>query len=213
MSPQLRNSAGALSRICSKSRQCCSKAPSQNRDAGPLVAELTGCRLITNNRALPPQEFPHHDRCQSAWLFDACHSCRCRPRRYDRRPRDADLSDGRLRVQRCRSRGLAVRSAGVRQYLHPHRQSDPGRARAAHRRAGRRHRRARGCLGPCGAADHVSHPARNRRRVRRGPAALWRLDQSVQSCFQEIRLDREVGRRPRPRRASKRRSHRRPRRS
>jgi O-acetylhomoserine (thiol)-lyase len=50
-----------------------------------------------------------------------------------------DLSDDVVRVRRCGPRRLAVRPAGVRQHLHPHHQSDAGRAGGARRGARRRH--------------------------------------------------------------------------
>ena len=72
---------------------------------------------------------------------------------------------------RRRSRRLAVRPAGVRQHLYPHRQSDQRGAGGARRRARRRHRGARGRLRPRGAGAGVSLPAAARRRIRRVAAS------------------------------------------
>ncbi len=95
-----------------------------------------------------------------------------RPRRRaarsdDRRARDADLPDHVVRVRRRRPRGLAVRPAGVRQHLHPHRQPDQRGAGGARRRARRRHGGARGRLRPRGAGAGHARAAAAGRRVRR----------------------------------------------
>ena len=111
-----------------------------------------------------------------------------------RRARDADLSDHVLRVQRRRPRRLAVRAAGVRQHLYPHRQSDHGGAGRARRRARRRHRGAGGRVRPRRAGRRVPAAADARRRIHRRAKALWRLDQPVQPRLQELRLERGLGR-------------------
>ena len=128
-----------------------------------------------------------------------CHPRRSRRRRTrsdHRRAHHADLSDVGLRLQRRRSRRLAVRPRSLRQHLHAHRQPDAGRAGAARGGPRRRHGGPRRRLGPCGAVAGVPHADGAGRRVRRRPAALRRLDQPVQSRLQEIRLDGEMGRRP-----------------
>ena len=136
-----------------------------------------------------------HDRTHSR-LCHARHPCRRAARSDHRRARDADLPDHVLRVRRRRPRGLAVRPAGVRQHLHPHRQPDQRGAGGARRRARRRHRRPRGRLRPRRAGAGVPLPDEARRRVRRLAQALWRLDQPVQPLVQEFRLER--GRGPTP---------------
>ena len=105
-----------------------------------------------------------HDRSSSR----ICHPrrpCRRAARSDHRRAGDADLSDHVVRVQRRRSRRLAVRAAGVRQHLHPDRKPDQRGAGRARRRAGRRHRGARGGLRPRragrGAAAIAASPATN----------------------------------------------------
>ncbi len=69
-------------------------------------------------------------------IFDPRRACRRAARSHHRRAGDADLSDHVLRVQRRRPRRLAVRPAGVRQHLYPHRQSRPTRCwKSASRRS------------------------------------------------------------------------------
>ena len=153
-----------------------------------------------------------HDRTHSR-LCHACDPCRRAARSDHRRARHADLPDHVVRVRRRRSRRLAVRPAGVRQHLHPHRQSDQRGAGGAHRRARRRHRGPRGRLRPRRAGAGVSLPDEARRRVRRLAQALWRLDQPVQSRVQEFRLERGRGPIPTTSPRSSARCRRRPRRS
>ena len=88
-------------------------------------------------------------------------------RSHHRRARDADLSDHVLRVRRRRSRRLAVRPAGLRQHLYPHRQPDLRRAGRARRRARRRHRGAGGRLRPRRAGDRDARADDAGRRIHR----------------------------------------------
>ena len=97
---------------------------------------------------------------------------RC-PGRGDGRAGDADLPDHLLRLRRRRPCRLAVRAAGLRQHLLPHRQPDLRRARRARRGARRRHGGARGRLRPCGAVPGLPRSAPARRRVRRGASKLY----------------------------------------
>ena len=96
-----------------------------------------------------------HDR-PPARLQHARHPCRSGPRCRDGRPGDADLPDHVLRLRRRRPCGLAVRSAGLRQHLFPHRQPDLRGAGRARRGARGRHGGARGGLRPCGRVPGAS---------------------------------------------------------
>ena len=127
-------------------------------------------------------------------IFHPRRPCRRAARSDHRRAGDADLSDHVLRVQRRRSRRLAVRAAGVRQHLYPHRQPDQRGAGRARRRARRRHRGAGGRVRPRRAGRGVPAIADARRRVHRRAKTLWRLDQPVHPRLQELRLERGVGR-------------------
>ena len=70
-------------------------------------------------------------------------------------------------------------------------------AGGARRRARRRHRGARGRLGPRRAGPRLPCADAAGRRVHRRAQALWRLDQPVQPRLQDLRLERGVGRRRR----------------
>ena len=139
-------------------------------------------------------------------IFDPRRACRRAARSHHRRAGDADLSNHVVRVQRRRSRRLAVRAAGVRQHLYPHRQPDQCGAGRARRRARRRHRRACGRLRPCRAGRGAAAVADARRRIHRRAQTLWRLDQPVHPRLQELRLERGVGR-PRRHRQLRARGH------
>ena len=134
-----------------------------------------------------------------AGICHARHSCRCRARSLHRRAGHAHLPDDVLRLQRRRPRGVPVRPGILRQHLHAHRRPDAGGAGAAYRFPRGRHGGAGGGVRPCGAGDRVPHPARARRRVRGGTAALRRLGQPVQPLVQEVRLARQMGGCHRPR--------------
>ena len=168
-------------------------------DSTSAPAALDAVRLprpinrSASQRAAPRTAIAMTDRTHSG-LQHACHSCRRQARPDHRRARDADLPDHLVRVRRRRSRRLAVRPAGLRQHLYPHRQPDQRRAGRARRRARRRHRRACGRLRPRRAGHRDAHADDAGRRVRRVEEALWRLDQPVQPCLQEFRLERGVGR-------------------
>ena len=81
-------------------------------------------------------------------LCHACHPRRRAARPDDRRARDADLPDDLLRLRRRRPRRLALRPAGLRQHLHPHREPDQGGAGGARRGTRGRHGGARGRVRP-----------------------------------------------------------------
>ena len=132
-------------------------------------------------------------------LQHARRPCRRQARSGDRRARDADLPDHVLRLRRCRPCRLAVRAEGVRQYLHPHHEPDPGGAGRARRRARRRHGGACDGVRPRRAVAGVPHHHAARRQFRRGAPALWRLDQPVRPCLQEFRLGGALGRSARSR--------------
>ena len=121
-------------------------------------------------------------------------ACRRAARSDHRRAGDADLSDHVVRVQRCRPRRLAVRTAGVRQHLYPHRQPDQRGAGRARRGAGRRHGGAGGGLRPRRAGRRAAAIADARRRIHRRAKTLWRFDQSVHPRLQEFWLERGMGR-------------------
>ncbi len=141
----------------------------------------------------PKEQDAQNDR-PSPGIFDPCRACRRAARSHHRRTGDADLSNHVLRVQRRRPRRLAVRAAGVRQHLYPHRQSDHRRAGRARCGAGRRHRGACGRLGTRRAGRRAAAIADARRRVHRRAKTLWRLDQPVHPRVQELWLERGVGR-------------------
>src|SRR5437762_2548680 len=151
------------------------------RSASPTIFEPAKEQDAKNDRPSPG-------------IFDPCRACRRAARSHHRRTGDADLSNHVLCVQRCRPCRLAVRAAGVRQHLYPHRQSDHRRAGRAHRGAGRRHRGAGGCLGTRGAGRGASAVIDAGRRIHRRAKTLWRLDQPVHACVQEFWLERRVGR-------------------
>ena len=136
----------------------------------------------------------HGRRRTHTGFFDAFDSRRRQARPHHRRARDADLSDDVVRVRRRRPRGLAVRAAGFRQYLYPHRQSDLRRVGRARRRARGRHSRLGDCLRPRRASGRDARADDAGRRICCLQEALWRLDQPVQPFLQEFRLERGVGR-------------------
>ena len=98
------------------------------------------------------------------------------------------------RLRRRRPRRLAVRAEGVRQYLYPHHEPDPGRARGALGRARRRHGSARHRFRPWRAAARVPHHHAAGRKFHRRQKALRRFDQPVRPRLQEFRLGGALGR-------------------
>ncbi len=171
----------------------CDSAPSWRLDA-PAHPGSSSCRRAVT---AANQHGGNHGRGQSRTHSGICHAVD--PRRRQARPDhgragDTDLPDRILCVRRRRSRRLAVRPAGLRQYLHPHRQSDLRGAGGTGGRAGRRHRRPRARLRPCRAGDHAARADDAGRRTGRLQEALWRLDQPVHPFVQEFRLERQMGR-------------------
>ena len=97
----------------------------------------------------------------------------------DRRAGDADLPDDLLRLPRHRSRGGAVQHGARGPRVLAHLQPDERGAGGAHRRARRRHRRARHGERPGGAAPGARHDRRRRLAHRRQPLAVRRIAQSA----------------------------------
>ena len=119
------------------------------------------------------------------------------PRLRDQRPRPADLPDHVVHLRQHRARRRPVRPGRAGQHLHPDHEPDPGRRRAAHRRARGRRRRAVPVL-RAGRGD-VRHPEPRRRgrshRVQ--PAALRRHLQPVPLHAAQARHRDHLRRRPR----------------
>src|SRR6266850_495832 len=80
-----------------------------------------------HHRWMSKSQRKKNDR-SSSGIFDPRRACRRAARSHYRRASDADLSDHVVRIQRRRPRRVAVRTAGIRKHLHPHRKSDPGGA-------------------------------------------------------------------------------------
>ena len=102
----------------------------------------------------------------------------------------ADLSDQRLCVRRCRSRGLALQPPNLRLHLHAPHQSDRGGPRGACSQS--RGRARGGCVRDRSrrAAPRLLLPHGARRRVHLLALSLWRLDHPVRPYLQEVRLAR-----------------------
>ena len=100
-------------------------------------------------------------------------------RRRDQRPRAADLPDHVVHLRQHRPRRRAVRARRAGQHLHPDHEPDPGRRRAAHRRARGRRRRAVPVVRAGRRDVRDPEPRRRRRPHRVQPAALRRHLQPV----------------------------------